>query len=98
METVQSQIKAAALREPKTLEQQFLKLTEEVGEAAQAYLSAEKASGNQYKQLNKENVEEELVDVLLVTYAILYKLDMNDEAMKSMLLKKVTKWLAHQQG
>ncbi len=96
MTTIQNQIKAAALKEPKTVEQQFLKLSEEVGEAAQAYLAAMKVSGNDYKQLTKVDVQEELVDVLLVTYAILYKLDISDEALNALLTQKVTKWLSHQ--
>lgn len=96
--TIQAQIKQAALKEPKTIEQQFLKLSEELGEAAQAYLSAKGISGNDYKALTTDNVKEELVDILLVTYAILYKLDISDDELKALLTQKVTKWLAHQKS
>lgn len=94
--TIQAQIKQAAAQEPKTIEQQFLKLSEELGEAAQAYLSSKGVSGNDYKALNTTDVQEELVDILLVTYAILYKLDTSDATLKTLLTQKVTKWLAHQ--
>nr|WP_252895205.1 MazG-like family protein [Liquorilactobacillus satsumensis] len=73
MKYLDDHLKKAANREPKSIEQQFLKLTEEVGEAAQAYLSSKGISGNRYKGLNRNNVKEELVDVLLVNLALLIR-------------------------
>ncbi|MCH4172088.1 MAG: MazG-like family protein [Lactobacillus sp.] len=96
MSDILDQVKQAASKEPKTPEQQFLKLSEEVGEAAQAFLSAQAISGNGYKGKHVADVQEELVDVLLVTLAILYKLDTTDARLQTLLQQKVAKWLAKQ--
>ncbi|GAJ25737.1 hypothetical protein JCM15457_615 [Liquorilactobacillus sucicola DSM 21376 = JCM 15457] len=96
MTNILSDIKKAAQQEPKNVQQQFLKLMEEVGEAAQAYLSAQKASGNRYKDLDINDTKEELVDVLLVTYAILIKLDISQDELNELLKKKINKWLNKQ--
>ncbi|KRL37862.1 MazG-like family protein [Liquorilactobacillus uvarum] len=90
------EIEKAAHLEPKSVEQQFLKLMEEVGEAAQAYLSAENVSGNSYKKLNIDNTKEELVDILLVTYAVLVKLDISHAELIKLLKQKTNKWLEKQ--
>lgn len=89
-------IKKAAASEPKSIDQEFLKLMEEVGESSQAYLSSEKASGANYKHLTVYNTKEELVDVLLVTLALLQKLGTTDDELNKLLLKKVSKWIDKQ--
>ncbi len=91
-----NQIRLAAEQEPKTVSQQFLKLMEEVGESSQAYLSSQNASGSGYKQLTTANTKEELVDVLLVTLAILHKLDTSDAELETLLTTKTEKWLRKQ--
>lgn len=96
MDDLWHQIQRAAAQEPKTPDQQFLKLMEEVGEASQAYLSSQKASGADYKQLTVANTQEELVDVLLVTYALLQKLGTTDETLTTLLQTKTAKWLSKQ--
>jgi NTP pyrophosphatase (non-canonical NTP hydrolase) len=93
---LQGQIIRAAQSEPKTVQQQFLKLMEESGEAAQAYLASIKASGNGYKQLDINDTKEELADTLLVVLAILVKLDCQPSELKELLQKKTQKWLDHQ--
>lgn len=92
MEKTLIKIKEAAKTEPKNVEQLFMKLMEELGEATQAYLSSEKISGNNYKELTKDDVKEELVDTLLVTFSLLYKLDANETEIEQLINKKIDKW------
>lgn len=90
------EIEKAASLEPKSVGQQLLKLMEEVGEASQAYLSAEDVSGSSYKNLSFNNTKEELVDVLLVTYAILIKMDVSHAELAELLKEKTAKWIKKQ--
>jgi NTP pyrophosphatase (non-canonical NTP hydrolase) len=71
MEQLLKEIKLLSESEPKTLEQMALKLTEEVGETAQAVLSYLKASGSDYKQLGIDDVKEECIDGVLVALAMM---------------------------
>jgi NTP pyrophosphatase (non-canonical NTP hydrolase) len=96
MDNMIDKIKKATQSEPKKPEQQFMKLIEEVGEASQAYLSSEGASGNKYKHLDQSNVKEELVDVLLVTFALLSKVGATDEEIEELINRKVDKWIHNQ--
>ncbi|MDT2815925.1 MazG-like family protein [Vagococcus carniphilus] len=89
-------IKQLAILEPKTLEQMALKLSEESGEVAQAVLSQTKASGNQYKSLQTEDIKEECIDTILVATALYYKLEGNSyEEFITLLTEKMTKWKQH---
>ncbi|WP_088034955.1 MazG-like family protein [Evansella clarkii] len=92
MEQLLKEIKLLSESEPKTLEQMALKLTEEVGETAQAVLSYLKASGSDYKQLGIDDVKEECIDVVLVALAIYYKLSEDDEELGKLVSKKLNKW------
>ena len=96
MKSIIEKIKHLSIKEPKTLEQMALKLSEESGEVAQAVLSYTKASGNQYKQLTTSDIKEECIDTLLVSLALYYKLaDDPDTELPDLLNKKITKWQAH---
>lgn len=96
MEDVFTIIKQLAEKEPKTLEQMALKLSEESGEVAQAVLSQNKASGSQYKQLQIQDIKEECIDTILVATALYYKLEKsNDEELITLLTKKMNKWEKH---
>ncbi|WP_428815665.1 hypothetical protein [Lactococcus lactis] len=90
------QIKETSKNEPKTLEQLFVKWMEELGEASQALLSHQKVSGNQYKNLELENLKEELIDTLLVNLDIIYKIGMSDSEIENMIQKKINKWIQKQ--
>ncbi|AVI93388.1 conserved protein of unknown function [Oenococcus oeni] len=96
MDNLIDQIRKAAATEPKKTEQQFMKLSEELGEACQAYLSSQGTSGNKYKNLNQESVKEELVDVVLVAMALLSQLGTSDQDIKSLAERKISKWLSKQ--
>lgn len=91
MDQLLKEIKRLSQKEPKTLEQMALKLSEEAGETAQAVLSYQKASGSNYKQLGLEDVKEECIDALLVSLAMFYKMS-DDEDLYDLIRKKITKW------
>jgi NTP pyrophosphatase (non-canonical NTP hydrolase) len=92
MDNLWQTIKQLSQQEPKTLEQQAIKLSEEVGEAAEALLSMEGVSGDGYKQLSVADTKEEYVDVLLVTFALLEKLGTTDAELADLLQCKLAKW------
>jgi len=92
LEQLLKEIKLLSEKEPKTLEQMALKLSEEVGETSQAVLSYIKASGSEYKQLGIEDVKEECIDVILVALAMFYKLSENDKELHELIRKKLDKW------
>ncbi|MFD0897463.1 MazG-like family protein [Loigolactobacillus binensis] len=96
MDKLWQTIKLLSQQEPKTLEQQAIKLSEEVGEAAEALLSMEKVSGDGYKHLSTADAKEEYVDVLLVTCALLQKLDTSDAELTALVQRKLAKWQAKQ--
>jgi len=81
-----------SIENEKSLEQIALKMSEEVGEVSQALLSHLKASGSEYKELDASDVIEECVDVMIVAYSLIYKLDGSDEDIEKLMRKKVNKW------
>ncbi|MFB7638301.1 MazG-like family protein [Peribacillus butanolivorans] len=94
MEQLLRQIKLLSEKEPKTLEQMALKLSEEVGETSQAVLSYLKANGSEYKQLGINDVKEECVDVILVSLALFYKVaeNENENELQELIIRKMDKW------
>ena len=92
MEQLLKEIKKLSEREPKTIEQMALKLSEEVGETSQAVLSYLKASGSDYKELGIDDVKEECVDVILVALSLFYKLSENETELHELISKKLEKW------
>lgn len=94
MEQLLEQIQKLSEHEQKTLEQMVLKLSEEVGETAQAILSYNKAPGSEYKQLTKADVKEECADVILIALALFFKLSETEEELNEFLNKKIKKWRA----
>ena len=79
----------------KTLVERALKLSEEVGEVAQAVLSYSNACGCGYKNKSKEDVVEECLDVIIVASAIIsqsYDNDVDMEYVKNTYRNKLNKW------
>ncbi len=76
----------------KTTHEMVLKLTEEVGEVAQAVLSHEGAQGSMYKNKTRDDVVEELVDVMMVVESLLYHLHVSDNEFNSTFNRKLDKW------
>ena len=95
-QNINKRIELLANKEPKTTEQQFMKLMEEVGEASQAYLSAKKVSGNGYKGLDIDDTKEELVDVLIVVKSLLTTIGANQKQVDELLQSKISKWESKQ--
>lgn len=85
-------IKKLTEADTKTLEQRALKLSEETGEVSNAMLSYIKASGCDYKNLGKEDITEECVDVITVAFSILFDIGVEDEDIFDMFIKKLSKW------
>ena len=79
----------------KTLLERALKLSEEVGEVAQAMLSYSNACGCGYKKKSKEDLVEECLDVIIVASSIIsqsYDNDVDMETIKNIYNKKLSKW------
>lgn len=83
-------------KENKTNEQMLLKLSEEVGEVSQAYLSMAHASGSDYKDKNEKDYQEELVDSLMMISTLLVKSGISKEELLNLLEKKCNKWESKQ--
>lgn len=79
--------------EKKTLIEMALKASEELGELSQAILSYQKVHGCGYKELGLEDVNEEACDVLIVVMAMISRAQISKEEMKTMLHKKLDKWM-----
>jgi NTP pyrophosphatase (non-canonical NTP hydrolase) len=77
----------------KTLQELTLKCVEEIGELSQAVLSYTGAKGCKYKELNKEDVIEELADVFLVNIAMAQELGITKEDLKKEIERKLNKWI-----
>lgn len=79
-------------QERKNLVELGLKLTEEVGELAEAILHNGDSPGSAYKDLGPGKVLEEGADVLLVTMTLLFKAGYSQEEIAAELDRKVGKW------
>lgn len=87
-----------ANKEPKSLEEMGLKLTEETGEVAEAILKYKKASGSQYKHGSLDDLKEECADTLLVALSLYFQLENSStEELDNLLMKKCHKWEKHMQ-
>ncbi|AEZ50336.1 hypothetical protein BCPG3_141 [Bacillus phage BCPG3] len=76
----------------KSIQEMALKLTEEVGEVAQAILSFTGAQGNEYKAKGRDDVIEELVDVTMVVESLLHRFHVSDARFNSTFNQKLDKW------
>ena len=75
-----------------TIEEKALKLTEETGEVAQEvlkYVNCKNASKS--AEGSREKIIEEVSDVILVAYDLIYHLD-GEKEFKETLQKKIDKW------
>jgi NTP pyrophosphatase (non-canonical NTP hydrolase) len=70
----------------------YLKLVEEVGEAAASVLLQEKSPN--VSASTSSTVLEELSDVLICALDILFQYGYTQEEIESMVLKKLDKWMA----
>ena len=96
-------LKKLSLLDKKNLVEASLKLTEEVGEVAEAVLSCTKVHGCEYKIKTPEDIVEEVTDVIIVAMSILHKLKKQTDnefdgaytvegLFGETMFKKLTKW------
>lgn len=85
--------KASRANESKTIQQITLKLMEEMGEVAEALLSYDQAPGCGYKGKSLDDLKEEIIDVIIVSFVLTEKLGMEKDEIKEILNRKVAKWI-----
>lgn len=78
--------------ETKSVLEVGLKLSEEVGELAQAILSSQRLSGAEYKGLSVEDVKEESVDVIICALSIFLKSGGSLQDLQNLIDLKCHKW------
>ena len=79
-------------KEGKTKLQLTVKIMEELGELAEAMLSHENITGSEYKNKDIDHVKEEVIDVIIVAFALTAKLEMTTDEIKSIIERKLVKW------
>ncbi len=83
-------------KDPKSLQERALKLSEEAGELAQAVLSVTKAPGSAYKTHSLGDVREEAVDAAIVALSILAQActtrEEFDTELERLMTLKCAKW------
>lgn len=80
-------------RDKKTLIERAAKLGEESGEVLGAMLSFTGAPGCAYKGKTRDDVLEEVADVLILAHSLASHLKVEEEELESMLSKKLDKWV-----
>ncbi len=92
MENTLLRLKELSRKEPKTIIEKALKLTEETGEVAEAVLSFCKVSGCGYKNKTAEDVVEECLDTIIMASSIIAVLGVSDRDVLRMMNTKLNKW------
>lgn len=92
-EALENIYKASRANESKTIQQITLKLMEEMGEVAEALLSYTEAPGCKYKGKTIDDLKEEIIDVIIVSFVLTEKLGMEKEEIKEIIKRKVDKWV-----
>lgn len=70
-----------------------VKTMEELGEVAQAILSSKDVCGCGYKGLTREDVLEEVADVIICATSIAEKEGFTAEELESKIFEKIEKWM-----
>ena len=90
------EIKELHTQERKSILELGLKLSEELGELSEAILTTENAPGcgykSQTKNITKERILEECVDIIIVTFCIVFKSGFSFTSISDMLKNKINKW------
>lgn len=98
LETFLTQVFHLSKEDKKTLQQKVMKLTEELGELAEAVLSNTEAHGCSYKGKTKLDIIEEIGDVVTVALSLLslvYDNKLSKDALEGVeecWLRKLKKW------
>lgn len=85
-------IEELSKRDKKTLSQKALKVSEESGELAKAVLPFESAYACRHRFVDKNNILEEVADVVLTAVSIAYDLGFSHEDIMEMLDEKSQVW------
>lgn len=85
-------IRNLSKQDRKTLTQKCLKIAEETGELSKAILPFENAAGTNHRFTYKDQILEEVVDILLTAVSVAMSLDFTDEDLSNMIDRKVAKW------
>lgn len=85
-------IKELSKRDKKTLSQKALKTTEEVGELAKAILPFDSAYACRHRFVDKNNILEEIADVILTSLSIAYDLEFSHEDILEAIDEKSQVW------
>jgi NTP pyrophosphatase (non-canonical NTP hydrolase) len=85
-------IKVLSEADKKTLLQKALKTAEEVGELAKAVLPYENSPSTNHRFSDKENILEEVADVILCALSVAYNLGLDSEQIETMIGQKAEFW------
>jgi NTP pyrophosphatase (non-canonical NTP hydrolase) len=85
-------IRTLSDNDTKTLTQKALKTTEEVGELAKAVLPFENAAGTLHRFIQKKQILENSIDVILCALSIAQSLGYSDQEIEDMMAEKAKKW------
>lgn len=93
MREIYNRIKKLTEMSNTNIDKRFQKLIEEIGEFAQAKLSADKEVGCDYKELTKDDCFEEVADIIVVALSLstLYE-DKGFDGLMEIIEKKLNKW------
>lgn len=91
-------IKHLSSKEPKSILERFVKLSEECGELAQELLIHKKVSGTHHKKVGEDGILGEAVDVMLVAISIFFCAGGTAEELATISQKKCAKWQQFQSG
>lgn len=79
-------------KDQKSKVQRALKLCEEVGELAAAILSETNAPGCEYKTLDRDDLLQEVADVLIMSHSIIAHYKFTNEEVYDKFMEKCKKW------
>lgn len=85
-------IRVLSERDTKTLSQKALKTVEEVGELAKKVLPYEGAFATNHRMISREDIIEEVADVMLCALSIAYNLYASDAEIAAKMSEKSVKW------
>lgn len=79
-------------KDGKSKVERCLKLSEEVGELAAAVLSEVNSPGCEYKTLDRDDVLQEVADVLIMAHSMAAHYGFTNEEIRAKFLEKCAKW------
>src|SRR4051812_11147081 len=85
-------IKILSLKDKKTLMGKLAKTTEEVGELARVIQPFDNAHGTLHRFVTRQNILEEVADVMLAVMSIAYSLGYEDSDIEDMVYNKSLYW------